>query len=83
MTTAQVSMLSRPMLEERLLSKNKPYQTVKLSHSNLIPVGVKQFLLTDGQTNDSGWLAPDTYSVSEIVDAGWNSTSSCTMMKRM
>jgi len=30
------------------------------------------FFLTDGQQDDSGWLTPGTYSVSEIVPAGWD-----------
>ena len=33
------------------------------------------FSLSDGQQNDSGDLAPGTYSVSENVPAGWNLTS--------
>lgn len=33
------------------------------------------FTLQDGQTNDSGWMAPGTYSVSEIVPSGWDLTS--------
>jgi len=33
------------------------------------------FSLSDGQQNPSGDLAPGTYSVSEIVPAGWNLTS--------
>lgn len=30
------------------------------------------FSLTDGQTNDSGFLSPSTYSVSENVPSGWD-----------
>ena len=33
------------------------------------------FNLSDGQSNDSGDLAPGTYSVSEVVPAGWALTS--------
>jgi plastocyanin len=33
------------------------------------------FSLTDGQTNDSGWLVPGTYAVSETVPEGWDLTS--------
>lgn len=33
------------------------------------------FTLRDGQTNDSGWMAPGTYSVSEIVPSGWDLTN--------
>jgi len=33
------------------------------------------FSLSDGQQNDSGELLPGTYSVSEIVPAGWNLTA--------
>ncbi|MCP4542822.1 MAG: hypothetical protein GY832_37345 [Chloroflexi bacterium] len=33
------------------------------------------FSLNHGQTNDSGLLTAGTYSVSEIVPAGWNQTS--------
>ncbi len=32
------------------------------------------FQLTDGQSNDSGDLAPGTYSVAETVPAGWDQT---------
>ena len=36
------------------------------------------FFLTDGQSNDSGFLDPGTYSVAEIVPAGWTlSSASC------
>jgi ribosomal protein L2 len=30
------------------------------------------FSLTDGQTNNSGFLAPGSYTVSELVPAGWS-----------
>ncbi len=33
------------------------------------------FFLADGQQNDSGFLSPGTYSVSENVPAGWDLTS--------
>lgn len=33
------------------------------------------FYLSDGETNSSGWLASDTYNVSEIVPAGWSQLS--------
>ena len=33
------------------------------------------FNLTDGQSKDSGWLAPGKYSVSEIVPTGWDLTN--------
>ena len=33
------------------------------------------FSLTDGQTNDSGYLSPGTYSVAETVPGGWTQTS--------
>jgi hypothetical protein len=33
------------------------------------------FSLSDGQSNDSGTLAPGTYSVAEIVPSGWDLTS--------
>ncbi|HMN29794.1 MAG TPA: hypothetical protein PKE45_16705, partial [Caldilineaceae bacterium] len=33
------------------------------------------FTLTDGQTHDSGSLAPGVYSVSEALPAGWSQTS--------
>jgi len=33
------------------------------------------FNLTGGQSNDSGFLAPGNYSVSETVPAGWDQTS--------
>ncbi|MDM7999862.1 MAG: hypothetical protein QUS33_07665, partial [Dehalococcoidia bacterium] len=33
------------------------------------------FFLTDGQQNDSGWLVPGTYTVSELVPTGWNLSS--------
>jgi len=32
------------------------------------------FNLTDGEKNESGWLAAGTYSVSEIVPSGWQLT---------
>lgn len=32
------------------------------------------FSLTDGQQNDSGWLAPGTYSIAEVVPSGWDLT---------
>ena len=32
--------------------------------------------LSDGQQNDSGFLAPGTYSVAETVPSGWTQTSS-------
>jgi len=32
------------------------------------------FNLSDGETNDSGWLAPGTYSVEEIAITGWDLT---------
>ncbi|RPI57458.1 MAG: hypothetical protein EHM55_01800, partial [Acidobacteria bacterium] len=36
------------------------------------------FFLSDGQDNDSGYtLTPGTFSVSEIVPSGWDSTSNC------
>lgn len=37
--------------------------------------GGAKFSLGDGQSNDSGLLAPGTYSVSEAVPAGWDLTS--------
>ena len=33
------------------------------------------FFLQDGQTNDSGFLDPGTYSVSELTPSGWDVTS--------
>ena len=33
------------------------------------------FNLSDGGSNDSGWLAPGTYSVEEIVPTGWDLTN--------
>jgi uncharacterized repeat protein (TIGR01451 family) len=36
---------------------------------------IDNFTLKDGETNDSGWLIPGTYSVSEIVPAGWDLTN--------
>lgn len=37
------------------------------------------FNLTDGQSNDSGWLAPGTYNVSEVSLDGWDLTDAvCT-----
>jgi uncharacterized cupredoxin-like copper-binding protein len=33
------------------------------------------FSLSDGQSNDSGFLVPGTYSVSETVPSGWTKTS--------
>ncbi len=33
------------------------------------------FNLTDGQSNNSGFIAPGTYSVAETVPAGWDLTS--------
>ena len=35
------------------------------------------FILSDGQLNDSGPLMPGTYSVSEIVPDGWDLTAIC------
>lgn len=36
------------------------------------------FVLSDGQTNDSGYLVPGTYSVAETGEAGWSLTgTSC------
>ena len=35
---------------------------------------INNFTLKDGETNDSGWLVPGTYSVSEIVPSGWDLT---------
>ena len=41
------------------------------------------FSLSDGQSNDSGLLAPGTYSVSENVPAGWDLDSAvCSISRR-
>ena len=42
------------------------------------PSWTNNFFLTGGQTHDSGFLTPGTYSVSEIVPAGWSLISATT-----